>query len=176
MITTMRRIAMATLAVLAVAGCGSTTTKTVTVVRTVPQKLGGDADQQLFGHVKSIAPTHGAYLLRFDPAWLVTGVTANVAAAEDDGTTCKPSSCPPVPNDVYAVDESHRLLTFLLPAGTRGAVLVGGGLNTKTVGAAELARIVAGTSSLKLFEPLDSGVWIRVHSDTVQTFAQQYRP
>ena len=81
-----------------------------------------------------------------------------------------------MPNDVYDVDESHRLLTFLLPAGTRGAVLVGGGLNTKTVGADELAQLVAGTSSLKLFEPLSSGVWIRVHSDTIRAFAQQYRP
>jgi hypothetical protein len=158
------------------AGCGSTTTKTVTVVRTVPPKLGGDADQQLFGHVRSIAPTRGGYLLRFDPLWLVTGITANVAAAQDAGTSCKPAACAPVPNDVYDVDESHRLLTFLLPAGTRGTVLVGGGLNTKTVGAPELARIVSGTSPLKLFEPLGSGVWLRVHSDTVRAFAQQYRP
>jgi hypothetical protein len=176
MIATLRHTALGTIAVLAVAGCGSTTTKTVTVVRTVPQRLGGNADQQLFGHVKSITPTSGGYLLRFDPSWLVTGITANVAAAQDEGTACKPRACPPVPNDVYDVDESHRLLTFLLPATTRGTVLVGGGLNTKTVSAAELARIVAGTSSLKLFEPLVSGVWIRVHSDAVQTFAQQYRP
>jgi hypothetical protein len=164
------------LVALMLAGCGSTTIKTVTVVRTVPQKLGGNADQQLFGHVKSIAPARDGYLLRFDPSWLVTGITANVAAAQDDGRTCKPSACQPVPNDVYEVDKGHRLLTFLLPARTRGTVLVGGGLNTKTIGAAELARIVAGTSSLKLFEPVDSGVWIRVHSDTVRAFAQQYRP
>jgi hypothetical protein len=39
-----------------------------------------------------------------------------------------------------------------------------------------LAQIVAGKSSLKLFEPLSSGVWILVHVDTVRTFAQQYRP
>jgi hypothetical protein len=176
MIATMRHTALAAIVVLALAGCGGTTTKTVTVVRTVPQRLGGNADQQLFGHVKSIAPTPGGYLLRFDPSWLVTGVTANVAAAQDEGTTCKPRACPPVPNDVYDVDESDRLLTFLLPTATRGTVLVGGGLNTKTVGAADLARIVAGTSSLKLYEPLDSGVWIRVHSDTIRAFAQQYRP
>jgi hypothetical protein len=169
----MRYIGVALVALM-LAGCGST--KTVTVVRTVPQKLGGNADQQLFGHVRSIAPSRGGYLLRFDPSWLVTGIAANVAAAQDEGTTCKPSACPPVPNDVYDVDEGHRLLTFLLPARTRGTVLVGGGLDTKTVGAGELARIVAGTSSLKLFEPLDSGVWIRVHSDTVRAFAQQYRP
>jgi len=161
---------------LVLAGCGSTTTKTVTVVRTVPQKLGGNSDQQFFGHVKSIAQAKGGYLVSFDPSWLVTGITANVAAAEASHTACKPSACPPVPNDVYDVDESHDLLTFVLPSGTRGTVLVGGGLNTKTIGAPELARIVSGTSSLKLFEPLDSGLWIRVHSDTVRAFAQQYRP
>jgi hypothetical protein len=37
-------------------------------------------------------------------------------------------------------------------------------------------QIIAGQSSLKLFEPLSSGVWILVHGDTVGTFAQQYRP
>ena len=28
----------------------------------------------------------------------------------------------------------------------------------------------------KLFEPLDSGVWIRVRIDTVKELDQQYRP
>lgn len=40
----------------------------------------------------------------------------------------------------------------------------------------ELLQLVAGKSSLKLFEPLSTGVWILVHVDTVRTFAQQYRP
>jgi hypothetical protein len=171
----MRYLALSLIAFL-LAGCGSTTAKTVTVVRTVPLKLGGNADQQLFGHVKSVERTSGGYLLRFDPAWLVTGITANVAAAQQQGTHCTPAKCPPVPNDVYDVDESHGLLAYLLPAATRGTVLVGGGLSTKTIDAGELARIVSGTSSLKLYEPLSSGVWIRVHSDTVRAFAQQYRP
>jgi hypothetical protein len=51
----------------------------------------------------------------------------------------------------------------------------GGPFPATTITAAELAQIVAGTSSLKLFEPL-SGVWILVHGDTVRTFAQQYCP
>ena len=42
--------------------------------------------------------------------------------------------------------------------------------------AAQLAQLVAGTSPLKLFEPLSTGVWVLVHVDTVRTFAQQYRP
>jgi len=45
-----------------------------------------------------------------------------------------------------------------------------------TIAAAQLVQIIAGQSSLKLFEPLSSGVWILVHGDTVGTFAQQYRP
>jgi len=49
-------------------------------------------------------------------------------------------------------------------------------LQGTNVGVAELARLVAGTSALKLFEPLDSGIWIRVRGDTVLTFEQQFRP
>jgi hypothetical protein len=41
---------------------------------------------------------------------------------------------------------------------------------------AELAEIVHGTSRMKLFEPLDSGVWIRVRIDAVRAIDQQYRP
>ena len=52
----------------------------------------------------------------------------------------------------------------------------GGPFPTTTVTAEGLAKIVAGTSTLKLFEPLTSGVWILVHIDTVRVFAQQYQP
>ncbi len=41
---------------------------------------------------------------------------------------------------------------------------------------AQLAELVADKRSLKLFEPLSSGVWILVHGDRVRTFAQQYIP
>jgi hypothetical protein len=41
----------------------------------------------------------------------------------------------------------------------------------------ELARIVQGKSSLELFEPLESGVWIRANVDAVVlAIDQQYRP
>ena len=84
-------------------------------------------------------------------------------------------------NDNYVVDEGHRLLTYLVPAAVQGTVLTtsgssGGPFPATTITVAELAQIVAGQSSLKLFEPLSSGVWILVHVDTVRTFAQQYRP
>ncbi len=156
------------------AGCGSTRTVTKTV--TVPGAGLGTGDQRLYGHIRSIQPYGNRYLLRFDPAWFTTGLTANVAQAEDQGMTCKAAGCAPVANDNYVVDESHRLLTFYLPASARGTVLSGGGIAEKTITAAQLAGLVAGQSPVKLYEPLDSGIWIRVHNDTVRSFAQQYHP
>jgi hypothetical protein len=35
---------------------------------------------------------------------------------------------------------------------------------------------VNGGPHRKLFEPLDSGVWIRIHNDTVKELDQQYKP
>ena len=40
----------------------------------------------------------------------------------------------------------------------------------------ELSQLVAGENPIELFEPLDTGVWIRVHVDTVCSIDQQYRP
>jgi hypothetical protein len=131
------------------------------------------AGQQVyFGHIKSIAP-HGSKLwLRFDPAWFLSGVTASRAALEDTGSA-------DVPNDNYVVEEGHRLLTFVLPPTARVTVLTndGSGISSTPIPVSELRRIVAGkTTKHKLFEPLESGVWIRVRIDTIQEVDQQYRP
>jgi hypothetical protein len=176
------RIGIATLAMVTfLTACGGTKTvvRTVTVERQPAPSATGD--QRLIGRIVSLQRSGNDYLLRFDPTWFLSGITANVAQAEDEGTKCTPRSCPPVANDNYRVDEGHRLLTFLVPATTRGSVLVknaqnGGPFPAKTITAAELARLVAGKSDLKLFEPLTTGVWILVHVDTVRTFAQQYVP
>lgn len=170
-------IAALTLATL-LAGCGSTT-RTVTVVRQPAPRASGDL--RYIGRIVSMERTGNVYLLRFDPTWFLSGVTANVAQAEDTGIKCAPEACPPVANDNYRVDEGHRLLTFRMPVSTRGTVLVknapgGGPFPAKTITAPELARLVAGTSDLKLYEPLTTGVWILVHVDTVRTFEQQYVP
>ncbi|MGZ4411196.1 MAG: hypothetical protein ACXVY8_03595 [Gaiellaceae bacterium] len=162
------------------AGCGGTRTvvKTVTVERNRAPALSATGDLRLYGQIKSLARDGNGYDLRFDPAWLTTGVTANVAQAEDQGASCRPRACPPVPNDNYRIDESHRLLTFIVPAGVRGTVLAkgGSGFRPTTITAGRLAQLVGGQSPLKLFEPLSTGVWILVHVDTVRTFAQQYFP
>lgn len=159
---------------LVVAGCG--TTRTVTRTITTAPPLGASATQDFYGQIVSLTSTRNGYLLRFDPAWWLTGVTANVAAAADRHATCVPTSCEPVPNDYYVVDESNRTLTFVVPRGVTGRVLTSGSNLTGTrIGVGRLARIVDG-NGIKLFEPLESGVWIRVRIDTVLTFRQQYRP
>jgi hypothetical protein len=46
----------------------------------------------------------------------------------------------------------------------------------RTITAAQLAQLAARRSPLKLFEPLQSGMWLLVHIDTLRAFAQQYVP
>jgi len=141
-------------------------TKTVTVT---------PCGDRIFGHIRSLEPSGDSFELRFDPAWFTSGVTANTAAAEDTGGD--PSQ--PVPNDNYVVDESHRLLTYVLPPTTPVTILTRGGsgpLGETPSSVSELERIVNGGEHRPLFESLDSGVWIRVDIDTVCSLDQQYRP
>ena len=114
--------------------------------------------------------------MRFDPAWFTTGVTANTAAAEDG--VVEPGE--PVPNDSYRIEEGHRLLTYLVPTDAHVSVLTRHG-DPPNVGAtpitvSELARLVNGEKPVELFEPLDTGVWIRVNIDTVCALDHQYQP
>jgi hypothetical protein len=141
-------------------------TKTVTV---------NPCGDRIFGHIKSLERSGDHYLLRFDPASFTSGVTANTAAAEDGAV--EPGQ--PVPNDNYVVDESDRLLTYLVPETANVTILTTGGtqpLYQTQSSVSELDRIVNGGDHRPLFEPLDSGVWIRVHVDTVCSLDQQYRP
>ncbi len=131
----------------------------------------------LFGHIKTLTPTRRGFLLRFDPAWFTSGLTANVAAWED-GVVPRGQ---PVPNDNYAIEEGHRLLLFKVPSTARATVLTSrgtAGITSTRVSVAELAQIVRGRNPKHraLFEALDSGVWIRVRGDTVRSLDQQYKP
>ncbi len=158
------------------AGCGSTKTVTKTVTVTTPQKLGFGPPSELvqFGYVKSLKRKGNGYVMRFDPALLLSGVTANTAAAEDG--VVPPGE--PVPNDNYRLNETHRPLTFLVPATAHVTVLTrdAGSPNGTPIKVDELARIVSGGKHRPLFEPLQTGVWIRYHVDTVQSLDQQYQP
>ena len=170
------------------AGCGSTKTvtvtvtktkmRTVTVTSTAPQ-VGPPAVQWLYGHVKSVEQTNGGYLLQFDPAVLTSGITANAAAAAAQGTSCQPDQCEAVPNDNFTLDDGHRLLVFRLPADAHGTVLTqGSNLSGTRIDGRTLATLVGNGKApgVTLFEPLDSGLWLEVRIDTIQSFHQQYHP
>jgi hypothetical protein len=174
------------------AGCGSTrtvtktttvttaatTAKTTTVTTTATSKtgLGPPSERVQFGHIESLTRKGDHFQMRFDPAWFLSGETANITAAEDGAV----DAGQPVPNDNYVLEEGHRLLTYLVPDEAQVTVLTKDGdasqLGATPITVSELAQIVQGTSSLELFEPLETGVWIRVNVDTVRTIDQQYQP
>jgi len=160
-----------------VAGCGGTKTVTVTTDATAKTGAGPPGEQVEYGFIKSLKASGNTFVLKFDPALLVSGVTANVAQAEDQGTTCAPSACPPVANDNYVINEGHRLVTYLVPANARVTALTTGVAGTR-ITVAQLAGIVNGKNPLghPLWEGLDTGVWIRVKIDTVIAVDQQYHP
>ena len=160
---------------------GPTTTvtapaETVTVTAlTAAAAFGPPRQLAEFGHIRSLARHGAGYQLGFDPAILTTGATANAAAAQD-------GAVPPgqtVPNGNYAVDDGHRVLTYLVPADARVTVLTTGGSDGTRgtrITVAELARIVHGRSHLHLLEPISTGFWISIHVDTVHALAQEFVP
>ena len=155
-----------------VAGCGGTktVTQTVTVDATAKQGVGAPGETVQFGHIESLTRKGSGYELRFDPALFLSGETANVAAAEDG--VVPPGQ--PVPNDNYVVDEGHRLLIYLVPAGAKVTVLTESPESTP-ITVAELAQIVAGDHK-PLWEPIETGFWLRARIDTARSLDQQYRP
>jgi hypothetical protein len=148
-------------------------TRTVTVPATSKTGVGPPGEMVLFGHIKTIEPKGGGYVMRFDPEWFLTGVTANVAAAEDGAV----SPGQPVPNDNYRVDEGHRLLSYLVPSNARVTVLTtGSNLSGTPIPVSQLAQLVAGKKPVSLFEPISTGFWIQIDIDKVRSIKQQYIP
>jgi hypothetical protein len=166
-----RRAAWLSLIVL-LASCGGTktVTSTVTVDETAKHGPGAPIVQVLFGHIASLVRKGDAYELRFDPAWFLNGETANAAAAEDGAVP--PGE--PVPNDNYVVEEGHRLLTYRVPVDADVTVLVDSP-QSEPISVAELAEIVGGNHA-PLWEPIETGFWLRSRIDTVRSLDQQYRP
>ena len=161
------------------AGCGGTRTitKTVTVAATPRTGLGVPREVVFYGHIKSLARKGSNFELRFDPAWLLGGVTAERAAVEDK--VLQPGQA--VPNDNYTVDESHRLLTFVVSPTAHVTVLTKG-LSATRISVSELAQVVRGRNPQhrSLFDPANhSGFWIRVsnrYPNPVLALDQQYHP
>jgi hypothetical protein len=157
------------------AGCGGgeSTTTTVTDTSMLKTGVGPPGKFVQFGTIKSLKLAGGQYVLRFDPAWMLSGITANTAAAEDGAVA--PGE--PVPNDHYLVDEGHRLLTYKVPADAHVTVLANG-VEGSEITVAQLAQLVQGENPLgkPLFEPITTGFWILVDIDTVRALDQQYKP
>ena len=114
------------------------------------------------------------WVMRFDPALMLSGRTANVAAVAD-GVIARGEV---VPNDNYVRDHDHELLNYVVADDARVRVLTrpGDKQGQSTISVAELARVLGGTSKVRLFEPLSTGVWINYHVDTVRRIQQEYRP
>jgi len=161
-------------------GCGgaSTATDTATGGDTTGPGQGSSGGLMEFGYIDSLKRKDAGFELRFDPAWFLSGLTANVAAAEDGAV--EPGQ--PVPNDNYVVDEGHRLLTYRVPETAHVTVLTRGGdpaqFGATPITVGELAGILEGHNPLEspLYEPLSTGFWILVDIDTVRSLDQQYRP
>jgi hypothetical protein len=128
----------------------------------------------LFGHIASLARRQGRWEMRFDPALLLTGVTAERAALEDTGS-------PDVPNDSYTLEEGHRLLTYVVSPSATVTVLLQG-LRPIEIPVSELAQIVQGKNPRHraLFDRARGlGYWIRVgdkYPSPVLSLDQQYHP
>jgi hypothetical protein len=125
-----------------------------------------------YGHIKSLTRKGRRFEMRFDPAWWLTGFTARRAKLEDTGSS-------DVPNDYYIVDETHRLLTYLVPASAHVTVLTRG-RPTTAITVSELAQIVKGENPKhrRLLEP-KAGFWIRIgntYPNPVLSLDQQYQP
>jgi hypothetical protein len=127
-----------------------------------------------YGQIKSLTPSGGRYLLRFDPAWLLEGATAEKAAV-DDGVLAPGQ---PVPNDNYTRDESHKLLTFLVPRTARVTVLTRG-IHSTPVTVTEFAQLLKGRNPKhrSLFgPPAGWGYWALVKIDRVRSLDARYHP
>jgi hypothetical protein len=143
--------------------------------RTVGAQPCGKSEFVLFGHVKSLVAKGDHFELQFDPAWFTSGLTASRAQLQDTGYG-------DVANDNYVVEEGHRLLTYIVPGNahitvlTRKGQLNSSGFPSTSITPAQLGQLLAGKEPVKLFEPLDTGLWMHVHVDTVCSLEQQYKP
>ena len=131
-------------------------------------------EQRLFGYIRSLTRKGNGYRMQFDPALFTTGVTANIAAAQDH--VIAPGTS--MPDDSYVVNESKRTYLYLVPPSTPVRVLKTSsdiGLGSP-ITVAYLAQLVSGTRPMTLWEPLDTGFWMWVHVDTACSLTQQFHP
>jgi hypothetical protein len=120
-------------------------------------------EQALFGQLVALGRKGGRFVLRFDPSWHVSGYPAEQVMLEKTGSR-------DVPNDSVVVDETHRLLSFVVPAAARVTVLSRGTCTSATTVAALAAH---------LKDHAGNGFWIRVspkYPSPVLELDEQYHP
>ena len=167
-------LGLAAVSLFAITGCGGTktVTKTVTVSATAKSGAGSPREVVEFGYIKSLKSKGTGFELRFDPAWLLTGKTANQAALEDTGSS-------DVPNDNYVVNESTRAYTYIVPANAQVRVLTqGSNLSGTPITVEQLAQLANGKNPLPkpLFEHISTGFWVTIRNDKIESLEQQYHP
>jgi len=167
-------LGLAAVSLFAATGCGGTKTLTKTVTVSAAAKSGAGAPREVveFGYIKSLESKGTGFELRFDPAWLLTGKTANQAALEDTGSS-------DVPNDNYVVNESTRAYTYIVPANAQVRVLTqGSNLSGAPITVEQLAQLANGKNPLPkpLFEHISTGFWVTIRNDKVESLEQQYHP
>jgi hypothetical protein len=79
----MRTIALAVVALVAIAAAATFAVLYFTDERATRTVIVRPCGDRTFGHIASLERDSGRWLLRFDPAWFTSGLTANTAAAED---------------------------------------------------------------------------------------------
>ena len=127
-----------------------------------------------YGHITSLTRKQGRWIMRFDPAMLLFGATAEQQAFEQTGSR-------DVPNDSVTFDETHRLLVYVVSPTATVTVLTQG-ITPTTISVDELSKILAGKNPAhrKLFgDPKGFGFWIRVgdrYPNPVLTIDEQYHP
>ena len=165
----------------ALSACGGekTVTETVTVTAATTTAAGPapPSERVLYGTIHSLTRKDGRFELRFDPALFLSGTAAEHAAVEDGALA--PGE--PVPNDNYIVDETHRLLTYVVSPDAHVTVVTRGPKST-AIPVSELAAILQGKNPKhrQLYDTGNHlGYWIRVgdkYPNPVIALDQQYRP
>ncbi|HYX76826.1 MAG TPA: hypothetical protein VE757_06590, partial [Gaiellaceae bacterium] len=92
--------------------------------------VGKPSQVSFYGHIKSLTPSGGRFVLRFDPAYWLTGTAAEHVCG-----------CKRVPNDYATLDETHRLLTFVVRPDAAVTLVARNNFATP-ISVSELAQIV----------------------------------
>lgn len=134
-----------------------------------PHFVGAPTTIKVFGHIRALARHGDHYVLRFDPADLLEGSTARMAAAADG--VIKPGDV--VTNDFYIRDTDHKVLTYIVPGNAK--VTVAARTGSTPIHVFELARAETTGHARRQYNPA-IGFWISVSHDAVRRLDQMYLP